>query len=108
MAFQIRVAQRASQDVREALAYIRRGSALAANNWFRELVQLQKSLEELPERYACIPETKQLSHEYRSVTHYSHRIIYRVDPENQIVYIVRVYHAARRPLIAEDIDPQIF
>ena len=40
---------------------------------------------------------------YRSAQHYSHRLIYRIDEEASIVYVVRLYHGARKPLEPEDI-----
>lgn len=41
---------------------------------------------------------------YRSLPYFSHRIVYRVDDQNAQVYVVRVYHSARRPLEEENVE----
>lgn len=64
------------------------------------------SLQEMPGRFPVIPEAEELGLPYRSALHHSHRVIFRVDAEKNTVYVVRVYHGARRPLTPEDVDPQ--
>ena len=64
------------------------------------------SLQEMPGRFPIIAEAEALQIPYHSVPHYSHRVIFRIDAERNIVYVVRVYHGARHPLTHEDIDLQ--
>ena len=66
MAFQIRLTERAIQDIREAVTYIHQSSPQAAEKWFWELVQLQSNLQEMPLRFALIPEAEALGKPYRS------------------------------------------
>jgi len=60
-------------------------------------------LEELPFRFAIIPEVKSAGVPCRSCFYHSHRIIYRVDESSKTIYILRVYHSAREPLKEDDL-----
>ena len=56
-----------------------------------------------PKRFPVIAEAEEIGFPYRSFMYHSHRVIYAVHEEEEIVIIHRVYHGARRPLKAEDI-----
>jgi toxin ParE1/3/4 len=51
------------------------------------------SLRHLPFRYEVIPEELDLEHEYRHIVFGNYRVVFRV--EGNIVWVVRVFHAAR-------------
>lgn len=103
MAYQVKISNRAKQDLREAVGYIRTGSPDAANLWLNKFNALQKSLARMPARFAVIPEADDVGLPYRDALIFSHRVIYRIDEESSTVFIVRVYHGARRPLIRRDL-----
>ena len=105
MAFRIEITDLAEDDIDEAVTFIARDSVAAATKWQAGLETLILSLDELPNRFAIVPETDELQLSYRSAIYYSHRIVFRIDEVNGIVYVVRVYHGARRPLANEDVDP---
>ena len=103
MAYRIEVTRRAEADALEAADTIARDSIPAAARWFQGLERVFASLAESPSGFSTIAESPVLEHTYRSVRHYSHRVVFRVDEEARTVFIVRVYHGARRPLIDEDL-----
>lgn len=104
MAYRVKFSFRAESDVREAAAYIRSDSPRAAQRWVLGLREAMAVLRDAPLSLPFIPETDRLGRPYRAIHYYSHRVIYRVDEENAVVYIVRVYHGARRPLEDGDVE----
>lgn len=103
-AFRVEYAARAEGDIHEAASYLRRDSPEAARRWLAELRTRIERLQDSPEAFALIPESKSLGRPYRAIHHYSHRIIYRVDAQSDAVLIVRVYHGSRRPLSGGEIE----
>ena len=97
MAFDVEVTDLARNDIDDAVTYIAQGSQAAAAKWKIELQALILSLQEMPGRFPIVPEAAELQVTYRSVVHYSHPVVFRIDDEKNVVYIVRVYHGARRP-----------
>jgi plasmid stabilization system protein ParE len=104
MAFRIEFARSAELDIIELVDYIAGDSPPMAKKWFDELFASLETLRELPLRHALIPEANDLKRELRSIHHYSHRIVYEVQAAENCVYIVRIYHGARRALTAKDIQ----
>ena len=76
---------------------------MRAQKWFNDLFIALESIREFPERHAVISESDQLKKNLRSFHHHSHRVIYEVQAKVNVVYIVRVYHGARKPLTQMDI-----
>jgi plasmid stabilization system protein ParE len=105
MAYSVEVAEPALADMAEWADFIAADAPNQAAKWLNELWDLIFSLEEMPERFAVIPEARKLGHPFRSARHYSHRIIYRIEEEAKTVYVVRIYHGARRPLSKRTIEP---
>ena len=104
MAFEIALAAAAERDIAEAVAYIGQDSPTRARKWFDGLFATLEQLRELPERHVLVPEADELGREIRSLHYHSHRIIYEVRPSQNTVYIARIYHGARKPLEAKDIE----
>ena len=103
MAYRVELTRRAEEDALEAADHIAQDSRAVAANWFRGLEQAVASLGEAPGSFSAIVESLGLNHAYRSLRHHAHRVIYRVDETTRTVYVVRIYHGARRPLRAEDL-----
>ena len=106
MAFSVEITDPARDDIDNSVAFIAQKSQSAARKWKTELQALILSLQEMPGRFAVIPEATDLGIPYRSAPHHSHRVVFRIDELNNTVYVVRVYHGSRRPLSSEDIDSQ--
>ena len=106
MAFSVEITDPARDDIDNAVAFIAQNSTATARKWKIKLQSLILSLHEMPGRFPVIPEAAEIGIPYRSAPHYSHRVIFRIDEEKAMVYVVRVYHGAQHPLTSEDIDLQ--
>ena len=106
MAFDVEITDPARDDIDEAVTFIAQKSPAAARKWKTDLQALILSLQDMPGRFALVAEAGELGRPYRGAPHHSHRVIFRIDEEKNTVYVVRVYHGARRPLSPDDIDPQ--
>lgn len=104
MAFRVLLSAPAERDIEEAAEFMMTNSFDAAGKWLDGLQKALQSLEEMPARHAVIAEAASLGRPYRSLPYFSHRIVYRVDDQNAQVYVVRVYHNARRPLEEENVE----
>lgn len=104
MAFRVLLSAPAERDIEETVEFMVTNSPEAASKWLNGLQESLASLEEMPLRHALIPEAAILGKPYRSLPYVSHRIVYRVDDQSAQVYIVRVYHGARKPLEEEDVE----
>lgn len=104
MAFDVEITDPARDDIDDSVMLIAQNSTAAARKWKTELQSLILSLQEMPGRFPVIPEAGALGLPFCSAPHHSHRVIFRVDAENNTVYVVRVYHGARHPLTFGDID----
>ncbi len=103
MAFRVILTDPAFVDVEEAANFIWAESPVNARRWLADFWWAVDSLKEFPFRHALIPEADAIGIPYRSLPVHSHRLVYRVDEERSVVYVVRVYHGARKPLKLEDI-----
>lgn len=102
MTFRVIVTDPAFADIEEAADYIWLDSPGSARRWLSDCWQAIDTLKELPLRNPMIPEAGLLGLPYRSLLLHAHRLIYRVDEERALVYLVRVYHSARKALATED------
>lgn len=91
MVFQVDITEPALVDAEDYVRFIRdvRKEPDAAERWFRGLVQEIYSLEKLPGRCPIIPEQSDFYFELRHLIYFSHRIIFRVEPERRRVVIYR-------------------
>jgi plasmid stabilization system protein ParE len=104
MPFEIVVTERARRDIDEYAGFIASDSVAQAVQWVNDLESLILSLREMPSRFSLIAEADKLQRRYRSVNHHSHRVIYRIDDNRRIVYIIRLFHGARKALTKRDIE----
>jgi len=88
--------------------YIARDNPLAALRWRRKILRLMGSLRQMPFRWEIVPEDLAIDQEYRHALLGNYRVIFRV--EDEIVRVVRVFHAARilRRSDLRDDDPPLY
>ena len=90
-------------EIEKAADFIWVESPVSARRWLSDCWRAIETLKEMPFRHALIPEADDLGIPYRSLSFHAHRLIYRVDEERSVVYVVLVYHGARKPLtLGED------
>src|SRR5262249_41560357 len=94
---------RAAQDIVEYTGLIATDSTQEASRWNQELKDLILTLSDMPSQFSLIPEAAKLKRQLRSARHYSHRVIFLVDENSQIVQVARVFHMARMPLREKDL-----
>ena len=102
MAYKVLLSTPAERDIGEAVKFIAANSPEAASRWLGGLQQAILSLEDIPARHALVPEAASLGMPYRSLPYFSHRVVYRVDEASGQVFVVRVYHGAKKPMEEED------
>jgi len=99
----------AKRDAKEYAAFIkeRELSSAAANKWLADLDDLIKSLAPEPQIYPTIPEAEELGFAYRAIHFHSHshRVIFAVETDSQMVVIFRIYHGSRSRLHPRDLEP---
>jgi toxin ParE1/3/4 len=103
MAYRVIVMPSAQADLQEHTDYIALDSDRYAREWLNKAWDVISSLAENPKRFAVIAESEEIGVELRDALHYSHRIVYWVKDEEQVVEVLRVYHGARKPLTQKDI-----
>ncbi|RJP32213.1 MAG: type II toxin-antitoxin system RelE/ParE family toxin [Candidatus Omnitrophota bacterium] len=93
MAFKLIWSPTAKFDLKDITAFIAKDSASAAKRFVKNLLQAVERLADFPESGRIVPEFNDPV--IREVIRKPCRIVYRVDIENRIVEIARIWHAAR-------------
>jgi plasmid stabilization system protein ParE len=107
MVFDIQISKSSVEDIDSYVRLIRQDSRTRAEKWKGTLFEAISSLSSFPNRYSVIRENDQFELDYRQFMHHSHRVIYRIDEKDNVVYVVRVYHGARRELSARDLSENL-
>lgn len=93
MDFQVLLSREAVSDLERIVAYIAPHNAPAAERMGHQLLDVALSLKNLPERGRIVPEFHHP--DLRELIFRSYRVIYRLNPAEKKVEIVRFWHAAR-------------
>ena len=105
LVYKVKITNLAKQDARDYPEFLRDNRAPdAAIRWLKELESAIDSHSGLPERFVKVQESSELSGEFRQFIHYSHRVIYRIEEESKTVFVLRIYHGARRNLKDNDVE----
>lgn len=83
------------QHIAGAFYHIQERSPQNARNWLKKLYDQLDTLETMPERFGVIQENDAFDVELREMLHFSHRVIFTVDHDRQVVRIVAVRHGAQ-------------
>ncbi len=94
--------EKAKESLKEITLYIKEESPTAAKKVRIEILQLAASLATLANRFPIEPYLENKGNEYRSVTIWSYKLIYRVG-ENE-VRILEIIHTSRNTTVIEQID----
>lgn len=92
---------RAKESLKAITLYIKEESPTAAVKVRTELLKLTASLKKMPERFSSEPYLEQKGNEYRSVTKWSYKIIYRIAESE--VRILEIVHTSRNTTVIEDV-----
>lgn len=92
----------AKESLREIFEYIKTDSPSAAIKVQKKLIEVAKSLKNLPERFSKESFLSEKKGNYRSVVQWHYKIIYKVS-ENEVT-IIRFMHTSRDPKGIEKIE----
>ncbi len=106
MKYQVRLTEKAEQDVATVLDWFGEPDALpAARKWFGQLMAAIDTLETMPGRCGVAAESADVGVEIRELLvgkrHGIYRVIFQL--EKRTVFILRIRHAAREALSRDDL-----
>jgi plasmid stabilization system protein ParE len=101
MAYRVELTPVAETDLEEAYRYISRASPRNALRWWRRFYGVAERLSLIPEAYALAPENEAVPFEVRQKLYGNDRILFTT--QDKRVIVLRVRHAARRPLPPEEL-----
>lgn len=99
--YPVRWDTQAKDSLQEIITYLKQGSPTTAQKVKQTLLQLAASLKQQPERFPAEPYLTVKAGNYRSVSKWRYKIIYRVTAD--AVYILDVFHTSRDPFSMEEL-----
>ena len=94
--YEVIVTPEAEAAIISAFQYIDERSPMNAERWLRKLYSSIASLEMFPRRCAVARESEYFDEELRQLIFKSHRIVFRIDEEKRIVWILYFRHGRQR------------
>ncbi|MGD0825937.1 MAG: type II toxin-antitoxin system RelE/ParE family toxin [Terriglobales bacterium] len=108
MAYRVSLAAPAEADLYAAFERIRAAAPSHAERWLTRLFEAIFSLDKLPTRCPVIPEAKELRFPARHLLYGKgngvYRIIFHVREDEQHVRVLRIWHASRDAIAADDVE----
>ncbi|MEQ8363577.1 MAG: type II toxin-antitoxin system RelE/ParE family toxin [Cyclobacteriaceae bacterium] len=92
----------AKESLREIVNQIKKDSPTAALKVRLKLIELAKSLKELPERFPREEYLREKQGNYRSITQWHYKIVYKILIDE--VLILRFVHTSRDPKKIKEIE----
>lgn len=92
----------AKESLRDIIEYIKKDSPIAAIKVRKKLIETAKSLNELPERFSKEEYLSDKEGNYRSITQWHYKIVYKILSEE--VVILRFIHTSRDPALIKKIE----
>ena len=93
MDYQVRLSRSAKADIEDIVRYISIDDADQALRFGRLLIQHANTLGAFPERGRIVPEFEDQS--IREIIVKTYRVIYRVNPSEKLIEVIRFWHTAR-------------
>ena len=105
MAFRVDITEAALADAEDFVEYVRREKrdTVGAERWWNGLLDALFSLEQRPGRGSLLAEASLRTRGLRQILYQSHRIVFELDEQHEIVRVLRIYHASRRELRQRDV-----
>ena len=109
MTFQVRFTQTAKVEIDTAYSWLKAQNSVYADNWFRDLMDTDATLQEMPLRCALAPENDTFTEEIHQLIYGKSRNKYRIlyTLREDTVFILHVRNTSQAPLIS-DIDEEGF
>ena len=105
MAFRVDITEAALADAEDFVEYVSRekGDTARAERWWNGLLDALFSLEQSPGRGSLVVEAALRTRELRQILYHSHRIVFHLDEQREVVRVLRIYHGSRRALRKRDV-----
>jgi plasmid stabilization system protein ParE len=105
LAFRVDITEAALPDAENFVEYVSRekGDTVEAERWWNGLLDALFSLEHSPGRGSLVAEAALRTRELRQILYQSHRIVFHVDEQREVVRVLRIYHGSRRALRQRDV-----
>jgi plasmid stabilization system protein ParE len=105
LAFRVDITEAALADAEDFVEYVRREKrdAAGAEGWWNGLLNALFSLEQRPGRGSLVPDGALRTRGLRQILYQSHRIVFALDEQREIVRVLRIYHVSRRELRKRDV-----
>ena len=105
MAFRVDITEAALADAENFVDYVRREhrDTAAAERWWNGLLDALFSLEQSPGRGSLVLEAALRTRGLRQILYQSHRIVFDLDEQREVVRVLRIYHGSRRALRKHDV-----
>ena len=108
MAWRVSLTAPAEKDAYAAFERIREAAPMHAEKWLTRLFEAIRSLEELPARCPVISEAPELGYPARHLLFGKgrgvYRIIFHIREDERHVRILRIWHASRDAITADDVE----
>lgn len=87
------------------MEHVRRekGDSAGAERWWNGLLEALFSLEQHPGRGSLVVEAALRARGLRQILYESHRIVFELDEQGEVVRVFRIYHGSRRELRQRDV-----
>lgn len=107
MAFRVRPTRNAETEIMEAYEWMLENYPDRAADWYNDLFETLASLQDFPNRCPLALENSLFTQEVRQLLQGKgksvFRILFTIQPEEEMVYILHIRHSARRPLRRQEI-----
>ena len=105
LAFRVDITDAALADAEDFVEYIRleKRDAVGAEQWWNGLLDALFSLERQPGRGSLVVEAALRTRRLRQILYQSHRIVFDVDEQGEVVRVLRIYNSSRRELRLRDV-----
>jgi plasmid stabilization system protein ParE len=103
MTFRLELTEQAESDLTDYADWIAQDSRSRAWSWYEATLNEIGTLSEMPLRYPLAYEAEPLQRPIRQMIVGQHRVLFTVDKADKVVYVLRVWPAARRLATSHDL-----
>jgi toxin ParE1/3/4 len=93
--YRVIIPKSAKESLRDIVEYVKRDSPVAAKKIRKRLIEIAKSLNTLPERFKREEYLSEKTGNYRSVTQWHYKIVYKII--NDDVVVLQFFHTSKNP-----------
>ena len=83
----------AKQDMYDIVKFIVSDNPKAAREWLDSIVEYIEKISSFPNMGRIVPEYNENT--IREIIHDQHRIVYKINENDQIIYIIAVHHSKK-------------